>query len=367
MAFHSESEASPTKTAALWTLMCFQVIGGIIAVPWVPLGWFLSGFLFDAPKAAESPLTWVALILAVGWPWMFFAARVKAWKLYRDDRPWMGVLLMSVTLAPAAFVCAAFAVTFANEGISVEERWARIKKAEAKTVFADPLQRRLADSISRGDVAAMEAALREGADPNTRGKHGLTMLLWAVAKRCLPAFETLLANGADIEADLGESFYNTWGNPPKTVVEQIVIDDDPAFLRAAIAHGLGPDHTPDRERQETLLQLAVEAGATKSIQLLIDEGADLTHRSKYGGPPMSDAFAGNRYDIVLLLLNRGANAQLKDRWGMSIADGIRVTGLPRLTPDQTLDYARVVEELRKRGLLSDDDAKDAFTPKQPVP
>ena len=211
----------------------------------------------------------------------------------------------------------------------------------------------------------MESALRDGADVNGRGKHGLTMLLWAVAKRNVPAFELLLKSGAVLDADLGESFYNTWGGIPKTVIEQIVIDDDPGFLRAAIGHGLAPDYIPDPEQRETLLQLAVKAGAKKNVELLLDGGADINHKSGYGGPPVMDAYMNDRHDIIVLLLSRGADAALLDRWELNIADLVRRNGTRRIKPEQLPDHTKVVEELRKRGLLSDDEARDAFTPKQP--
>jgi hypothetical protein len=355
----------PTNTTARWTLIGLELVGGLIAIPWLPLGLFLSCFLFDAPDSIGSLFAWGAWLLAVGWPWMFLAASVKSWKLYRQEQAWIGVLLLAVTLAPAAYVCGGFAIAFANEGIPVEERWARIKKATANNTFTDPLQRRLAKSISQGDVAAMESALRDGADVNSRGKRGLTMLLWAVAKRNVPAFELLLKNGAVLDADLGESFYNTWGSIPKTVIEQIVIDDDPGFLRAAIDHGLAPDYIPDQEQKETLLQLAVKAGAGKNVELLLDEGADINHKSEYGGPPVMDAYMHDRQDMVVLLLSRNADAALLNRWELNIADLIRRNGTRRIKPEQLPDYTKVVEELRRRGLLSDDEARDAFTPKQP--
>jgi hypothetical protein len=353
---------SPTKKAALWTLICLEILGGLIAIPWLPVGLFISCTILDAPGSRQLPFLWFAWLLALGWPWMFIAASVTSWWLFKQGWPWIGILLTAVTLAPAAFICVSFAVASVNEGISVEDRWARIKQAKARDTFADPLQQRLAESVSRGDVPAIEAALRDGADANARGKHDLTMLLWAVAKQSLPAFELLLKNGADIKADLGESYYNTWGGSPKTVVEQIVIDDDPGFLRVAIAHGLGPNHIPDQEWKKTLLQLAIEVGATKNIDLLINEGADINHKSTYRGPPLDDAFAHERYDIVLLLLKRDADVE-----GSTIADRIRETEIRRVKPEQLLDYTQVVEELRKRGVLSDVEAKDAFTPKQVTP
>jgi uncharacterized protein len=355
----------PKNTTARWALIGLEIVGGLIAIPWLPLGLFISCFIFDAPDSGGSLFAWLAWLLAVGWPWMFLAASLKAWKLYGQGRALIGVLLLAVTLAPAGCIFGALAITFANEGIPVEERWARIKKATANNTFTEPLQRRLAESISRGDVAAMESALRDGADVEGRGKHGLTMLLWAVAKRNVPAFELLLKSGAVLDADLGESFYNTWGGIPKTVIEQIVIDDDPGFLRAAIDHGLAPDYIPAAEQRETLLQLAVKAGAEKNVELLLDEGADVNHMSEYGGPPIVDAFSEDRYDMVLLLVSREANAAMANRWGRNIADLIRVHGTRRVRKEQLADYARVVEMLRRRGQLSDAEARDAFTPKQP--
>jgi len=181
----------------------------------------------------------------------------------------------------------------------------------------------------------------------------------------VPAFELLLKSGAVLDAGLGESFYNTWGGIPKTVIEQIVIDDDPGFLIAAIEHGLAPDYIPDAEQRETLLQLAVKAGAKKNVELLLDGGADINHMSEYGGPPIVDAFSEDRFDMVLLLVSREANAAMANRWGRNIADLVRTNGARRIGKEQLAEYAQVVEMLRRRGLLSDAEARDALTPKQP--
>jgi hypothetical protein len=87
--------------------------------------------------------------------------------------------------------------------------------------------------------------------------------------------------------------------------------------------------------------------------------------SEYGGPPIVDAFSEDRYGMVLLLVSREANAAMANRWGRNIADLIRVNGARRVRKEQLADYAQVVEMLRRRGLLSDAEATDAFTPKQP--
>ena len=60
-----------------------------------------------------------------------------------------------------------------------------------------------------------------------------------------------------------------------------------------------------------------------------------------------------------------ANAAMANRWGRNIADLIRINGARRVKKEQLADYEQVVEMLRRRGLLSDAEARDAFTPKQP--
>lgn len=111
--------------------------------------------------------------------------------------------------------------------------------------------------------------------------------------------------------------------------------------------------------------LAVGWPWKKNVELLLHNGADINHMSEYGGPPIVDAFLENRYDVVLLLVSREANAAMANRWGQSIADLIRANGARRVKQEQLPDYTKVVETLRRRGLLSDDEARDAFTPKKP--
>lgn len=363
----SAAAGSPSQTKARWTLICLQIIGGLIAIPWLPLGLFVSCFMFDAPDSQQSLINWLAWLLAVGWPWMFIAASVKSWRLFKQGWPWAGVLLTAGIVAPAVFIFGTFAITIVNDSISVEDRWARIKQAKVQNTFPDRLQQRLAESISRGDLAAMEAALRDGASANARGKHGLTMLLWAVAKRQPAAFELLLKHGADLEADLEDSFYNTWGDKPQTVVEQIAVDEEPEFLKVAIAHGLEPNRIREREPKKPLLTIAVEAGAIKNIELLVNEGADVNHTSEFCGPPIRDAFWSDRHDIVLLLLKLKASPWVADCRGRNVADGVRATDIQRVRGDRLSDYKEVIEQLRNRGLLSDREVQDALTPKPPKP
>ena len=58
-----------------------------------------------------------------------------------------------------------------------------------------------------GSLAAVEALLAKGADPNAREAREQTALMWAAAEGHTPIVETLLAAGADVHASLRSGFH----------------------------------------------------------------------------------------------------------------------------------------------------------------
>ena len=66
----------------------------------------------------------------------------------------------------------------------------------AKT-FHDSASAVLADAVKAGDAARIKELVAGGANPNTQGEKGMTMLQWSMLNQSQAGFDALLAAGAD--------------------------------------------------------------------------------------------------------------------------------------------------------------------------
>jgi ankyrin repeat protein len=154
---------------------------------------------------------------------------------------------------------------------------AKMKKWRAKQFFTDPLNIALADAVTRGDRAAIDALVREGAGVNARGKEGMPLLMLAMAKESETGFEALLEHGADLKALVNDPAFTRNGERTRQVIELVVSAFDPNFLRASLKHGFDPDYVPNPEMNESLLFREVWTHAIKNAAILLDARADINH------------------------------------------------------------------------------------------
>src|SRR5205807_2665001 len=70
----------------------------------------------------------------------------------------------------------------------------------AAATAADPKRDALWAAVRAGDVAAVRAAVANGADGNARNEYGVTALWIAAGKGNLDVVESLVGKGADVNA-----------------------------------------------------------------------------------------------------------------------------------------------------------------------
>ncbi len=119
----------------------------------------------------------------------------------------------------------------------------------------------LLDAIRSGDVQSISAALRSGADSNTRDETGATALMHAVIYASRECVRLLLDRGADVNAASGYgSTALMWGagNP---AVLQLLLN------RGAAVNAQASDGT-------TALLVAARYGNAESMRLLLNRRAD---------------------------------------------------------------------------------------------
>ena len=79
-------------------------------------------------------------------------------------------------------------------------------------------------------------------------------------------------------------------------------------------------------------------GQRDTVNVLVDEGADVNSRDVNGQTPLQFAASNGRSDKAELLITKGANVSAKNKWGRTPLD---------IAVDR--GYTEIVELLRKHG------------------
>jgi hypothetical protein len=240
---------------------------------------------------------------------------------------------------------------------------ASLKNLSPKDFFSDPRLIRLAEAVDKGDADAIDAAVREGADVNARGKDGYALLFWAMARNSVTGFESLVNNGADLTAE--------YRNPVQVpdirlrdfIIRIAVEAKNSDFLAAALRQGFDPNFILDKERNSTLLFIAGAAHSERSMQLLLEAGADLEHQDLMGYTALGDAMLRRDFKTMWFLMRYGANPMTGSSSGADIPSQLKKYGSRGVRPDHQEYYEKVVDLLVDHGLITRQDIIKADKPK----
>jgi ankyrin repeat protein len=187
-------------------------------------------------------------------------------------------------------------------------------------LWFSPLSPALADSTQdqalitaaeRGDNAAVQRLLREGASVGARDGRGRTALLAATHGNRVDAARLSIAAGSDVNA-------------------RDAIDDSPFLYAGAegrndilkMALAAGADLASTNRYGGTALIPAAHHGHVETVKILLATAIDKNHVNKLGWTALLEAvILGNggpaHTEIVRLLVEAGANVNLADRDGMT--------------------------------------------------
>ncbi len=130
-----------------------------------------------------------------------------------------------------------------------------------------------------------------------------TSVLDAVAAKDKNALRTLLKNGADVNAAMGDGL---------TAIHQVAIDGDTELAQLLIYAGANLKATT-RLGGYTPLLLAAKNGDDAMIETLLKGGADPNQATTNGTSPLMFAAASGNVAAVKVLLDKGADIAAKER------------------------------------------------------
>jgi ankyrin repeat protein len=156
----------------------------------------------------------------------------------------------------------------------------------------------LTKAVKAGDIQAVRALIKQGADVNARSGDGSTPLLWAVDASELDIARVLIAAKAriDVATDLGV-----------TPLLHAARTGDAAMVDLLLRSGANPSLAhPDGE---TPLMAASKSGSVAAVRALLARGAKVNDADKFQNEtPLMWAAAHGHVDVAGILLEAGADA-----------------------------------------------------------
>ena len=189
----------------------------------------------------------------------------------------------------------------------------------------------LIGAAGRGDLAAVERLIREGASVAARDNRGRTALLVATHGNHVPVARALIAAGADVNAkdDIQDSAFLYAGAEGRIEILKMTLPT--ADLKSTNRYG------------GTALIPAAHHGHTEAVRILLATAIDKDHVNRLGWTALLEAvILGDggpvHSEIVRLLVEAGANVNIADREGVTPLQHAKRRG-----------YAAMVRILEARG------------------
>lgn len=198
---------------------------------------------------------------------------------------------------------------------------------------AGPGDPQLVDAVERGDVAAVQALLKQGADPNVARGDGLTALHVAAQEGNLELVRTLLRAKADVRAKTRLGEY--------TPLHLAAEGGHAAVAQALIEAGADPAAVTTNTGATPLHLAAKAVNGESAVKVLLEKGAPVNAREAAAGQtPLMFAAAYGRTASVRELLEGGADPAIQTE----VMDVLQHVALDRKA-DEKLREAR--NEIRR--------------------
>lgn len=199
-------------------------------------------------------------------------------------------------------------------------------------LHAEPNRSGLIEAVRRGDIAAVERLLTDGAAVNVPDSDGATALHWAVYADHGPMTDRLLRAGAQV------NIANRYGVSPLALA---CTNGNLQLVDRLLEAGADPNGA--LPEGETPLMTAARAGSVPVVERLVARGAQVNAQEQYRGQTALMWAAGQQHaEVVRALVARGADVNVRTTSGYAALIFAVRTG-DRETVDALLDAGAPIE------------------------
>lgn len=182
---------------------------------------------------------------------------------------------------------------------------AAVTDADPNKIFPDPKVAALAAAVAAGDEARVRSLVAAGADPNGSGDRDVNLLEWALLQQSPRGLQALLDAGADASRP---------GLGGATVLHMAAMASDPTYLKRLLEHGADPNAAHGTTGAPPLSAALMNPDAA-AFDLLLAHRADPNRADRLGDTPLHVAASAHKTDLVLRLLEAGADATRRNQRG----------------------------------------------------
>lgn len=173
-------------------------------------------------------------------------------------------------------------------------------------------------AVDDNDAEAIARYAAAGGNLDCKDFWGNTPLMDAFDNGHAISYKSLLEAGADPNISMSEKrTLPAWAAGRK---------DDTTWLRLALQHGGDPNllsFARGSKHMITPLDFGTSNGTVEHAKLLIDHGADVNQRTPTKQTPLNNAMILSRFEIVLLLLESGADYTVEDTPNISFLEDVQ--------------------------------------------
>jgi ankyrin repeat protein len=200
-------------------------------------------------------------------------------------------------------------------------------------------------SAYKGNTRFVDYLLRNGGNPNVRGRHMSSPLHSAAWGRNMEVFELLLEDGADVDArtDEGETPGMTAALRGEKEMLEILfaLSADP---HAKDIHGSNMLDLAAAGGHKEIVQLLSEMGVDKNhplhvaaglgdlkrVKLLLQNGYEVNQKDAFGATPLLISVVSGKTDVVEFLLSAGADPLLQAKDGYTLMHAADFSGMKEM-------------------------------------
>jgi ankyrin repeat protein len=210
----------------------------------------------------------------------------------------------------------------------------------------------LMESMRFFDMAGERMTLElivAGADVNATAKDGATALSQAVHTSNNFGAQWMIWRGANLDVH----------SPDGTLMQGASLNPDwPSMIELLKRAGLSEEESPMAQKKEFILFQAVRSGDPKAVEAELQNGTPVDIVNRYDQTALEWAVCYDRFDIVDLLLRRGADINHQHHYNGEHIIHI----LARRKDSPTNNAAKLIEQLVKRGANPNLVTHDGATP-----